>query len=283
MGTFLNTLGRETTLAAGGQERYPSFLDTHPATPERVQSAAARAKSLQRAAPRPIAADRGAFLAKLDGLVVDADPSQGVFDGPVFRHPDLDFRVVFPSGWQTANMPSAVAAAPQDRSSVIQLTLQAEGSDPRAAAQQALAKQGDAVVRQGAVTVGDRRAWQARLSQTTQQGRVGGLFTWIASGGRVYRLECIAAEARFDGFEPVCGRTVSSFRPLSAAERAEIRAHVLRVVRANAGETVAALTARSRSVWSAERVAVANGLEPGARLDAGRPVKVAVSAPYRSR
>jgi predicted Zn-dependent protease len=283
MGTFLNTLGRETTLAAGGQQRYPSFLDTHPATPERVQAAGARAKQLQRGPARPIAADRGVYFAKLDGLVVDADPSAGVFDGTVFRHPDLDFRVAFPSGWQTANTPAAVGAAPQDRASVIQLTLQAQGSDARAAARQALANQGDAIVRQGATSVGSQPAWQARLSQTTQQGKVGGLFTWIASGGRVYRLECIAAESRFQAFEPVCQRTVGSFRPLTRAERDEIRAHVLRVVAASSGETVAALAARSHSVWSAEWVAVANGLEPGARLERGRPVKIAVSAPYRSR
>jgi predicted Zn-dependent protease len=138
-------------------------------------------------------------------------------------------------------------------------------------------------VRQGATSVGNQRAYQARLSKNTQQGRLGALFTWIASGGRVYRVECIAAEARFESFEPTCLRTLSSFRPLTSAERDEIRMHVLRVVRANAVETVAALAARSQSVWSAERVAIANGLEPSARLERGRSVKVAVSAPYRPR
>jgi predicted Zn-dependent protease len=280
MASFLNTLGRETTLTSG-RERNPSWFDTHPATPERVQAAMARAKTLQRAPARPIASDRAAFLAKLDGLVVDADPSEGVFEGSTFLHPDLDFRLVFPSGWQTANTPNAVGAAPQDRSAVIQLGLQGPGDDPRAAAEQALANSGDAVVKHGALSIGDRRAYQARLSQNTQQGRVGGLFTWIASDGRVYRIECMAAEARFDDFRDVCMRTVKSFRELAPGEREAIRMHVLRVVRANPGDTPAAIASRSDSPWSGERIAVANALEPGARLESGRPVKVAVSAPYQ--
>jgi len=282
MGTFLDTLGKETALETGGK-RNPSFLDTHPATPERVQSAAARAKSLVRAAPRPIAADRAAFFAKLNGLGVDADPAGGVFDGPVFLHPDFGFRVAFPAGWRTANSASAVGAAPQDRGAVIQLQLQGTGSDARAAAQQALAKSREAVVREAATRVGGLGAYEARLSQSGQQGRVGGLFTWVALGGRVFRIECIAPESRFEALGSACRNTVASFRPLDASDRASIRNHVLRIVTASSGETVAALTARSASAWSAQRVAIANGLDLSTRLERGRPVKVVVAEPYRPR
>jgi predicted Zn-dependent protease len=166
---------------------------------------------------------------------------------------------------------------------MIQLALQGEGSDPRAAAQRALAKAGDTIVRQGPSSVGELSAYQARLSQADQQGRVGGLFTWIASGGRVYRFECVAAEARFEGFEPACLRTVSSFRRLTQGERDAIRVRILHIAFANAGETPLALAARTGSAWSGERVAIANGLEPNARLERGRPVKIAVSAPYRPK
>jgi hypothetical protein len=36
-------------------------------------------------------------------------------------------------------------------------------------------------------------------------------------------------------------------------------------------------------VWRLEQVALANGLEPGARLAAGQRVKIAVEKPYRAR
>jgi hypothetical protein len=57
--------------------------------------------------------------------------------------------------------------------------------------------------------------------------------------------------------------------------------NVLRIARANGGETLAALVERSSSAWSAERTAIANALDSGARLEKGRAVKIAVRAPYR--
>ena len=281
MAEFLATLGRETTLALG-HKTYPSFLDTHPATPERVESAWARARSLARAPANPLARDRVAFLGQLDGLVVDEDPAAGLFEGSVFRQPDLDFRVVFPQGWKTANTPSAVGAAAADQSALIQLALAGRGSDPRAAAQQALAKQEVPVVQHGPIAIGALRGYQVRVSQASQQTKVGGLFTWIAHGGQIYRIECVAAEARFASFAPLCARTTQSFRPLDAADREAIRVHVLRVATARSGESLAALGARTGNVWSPERTAVANGLDAASGLRPDGRVKIAVSLPYRA-
>jgi predicted Zn-dependent protease len=281
MAEFLATLERETTQKLG-QTRQPSFLDTHPATPERVESAWARARTLARAPRKPIARDREAFLAKLDGLVVDENPAAGLFDGAVFRQPDLDFRIRFPSEWNTLNSPSVVGGVAPDRSALIQLSLAGAGSDPRAAAQQALAKQDVPVVQHGPVSIGALRGYEVRLTQTSQQGKVGGLFTWIAHGGQIYRIECVAAEARFARFAPVCASTTRSFRPLDAADRRLIRAHVLRTATARAGETLAALGVRTGNVWSPERTAVVNGMASASALPADRLLKIAVGIPYPS-
>lgn len=281
MPEFLATLGRETTLQLG-QERMPSFLDTHPATPERVESGWARARSLARARANPIAPDRAAFLAKLDGLVVDEDPAGGLFDGTVFRQPVLDFRIRFPSEWRTANSASAVAAVAPDQSAMIQLGLAGAGSDPRAAAQKALAKQDVPVVEHGPISIGALRGYQVRLSQATQQGKMAGLFTWIAHGGQIYRVECIAAEARFARFAPLCENTTKSFRPLDAADRQKIQAHVLRVATLRSGETLAALGARTGNVWTPEQTAVANAMASLSAFPPDRRVKIAVAVPFRA-
>jgi predicted Zn-dependent protease len=280
MAQFLDTLGRETTLALG-QERMPSWLDTHPATPERVESAWSRARSLARAPAKPIARDRAAFLGKLDGLLVDEDPAGGLFDGAVFRQPVLDFRIRFPAEWRTANSASAVAAVAPDQSGLIQLGLAGAGSDPRAAAQKALAKQDLPVVEHGPIAIGALRGYQVRLSQPTQQGKMGGLFTWIAHGGQIYRVECIASETRFDRVAPLCASTTKSFRPLDAADRQRIHAHVLRVATARSGETLAALGARTGNVWSAEQTAVANAMKSASAFPPDRKLKVAVAVPFR--
>ena len=279
MAEFLSTLERETTLERG-EQRYPSFLDTHPATPERVQSAIGRAKSLARAPSNPIARDRAAFLKTLDGLVVDEDPAAGLFESTLFRQPDLDFRVAFPEGWKTVNSPAAVGGAASDQSAMIQLSIQGQGSDPRAGAEAFLAKEKLPVVSHGPTSVGALPGYQVRVKQTTQQGEIGALFTWIAHRNEIYRLECVAAEARFARFAPVCERTVESFRPLDAADREQIRTHVLRIESARPGESLAALGVRTGNVWSPDKTAVANGLDSPSRLPADGLVKIAVAVPY---
>ncbi len=281
MAEFLATLERETTQQLGG-ERRPSFLDTHPATPERVESAWARARTLARAQARPIASDRAAFLDKLDGLVVDEDPAGGLFDGAVFRQPVLDFRITFPEEWRTANSASAVGAVAPDQSALIQLGLAGAGSDPRAAAQNALAQLEIPVLEHGPVSIGALRGYQVRLSQPSQQGKVGGLFTWIAHDGQVYRVECVAAEARFARFSPLCTSTTRSFRPLDADDRRMIQAHVLRIATVRSGETLAAVSARTGNVWSEERTAVVNAMATLTALPADRRLKIAVAVPYRA-
>jgi len=281
MAEFLATLGRATKQVLG-QERSPSFLDTHPATPERVESAWARARTLARARANPIARDRVAFLGKLDGLLVGDDPAGGLFDGKVFRQPVLDFRITFPPGWSTENSPSTVAAVGPDLASLIQLGLAGAGNDPRMAAQEALAKQGTPVLEHGAVSIGALRAYQVRMSQPSQQGNVGALFTWIAHGGQVYRVECVANEIRWVRLAPLCAGTTQSFRPLDASDRQKIRAHVLRIATARSGETLVTLGARTDNVWSPERTAVANGMATWSALPADRLLKIAVAVPYRA-
>jgi predicted Zn-dependent protease len=75
-------------------------------------------------------------------------------------------------------------------------------------------------------------------------------------------------------------RMTASARPLLAADRDRVLESRLRIRRATAGETVAQLTSRG-GAWSAERIAVANGIASDARLEAGWPVKVPVTQQYR--
>ena len=55
------------------------------------------------------------------------------------------------------------------------------------------------------------------------------------------------------------------------------------MVRANAGESLAALASRSGNVWQIEQAALANGVEAGATLAAGQRIKLAIERPYVAR
>ncbi|MEN8184191.1 MAG: M48 family metalloprotease, partial [Myxococcota bacterium] len=85
---FLATLEREEVAAGTARDR-TSWLDSHPATPERRRDAERRAQKLSDAA-RPETPDgRSEVLARLDGLVVGPDPSGGLFVEGRFLHPGL--------------------------------------------------------------------------------------------------------------------------------------------------------------------------------------------------
>jgi hypothetical protein len=54
-------------------------------------------------------------------------------------------------------------------------------------------------------------------------------------------------------------------------------------VKAQAGETIEALTARSHSAWKASQVTVANGFKASDVLKDGQLVKIAVEEPYAGK
>jgi predicted Zn-dependent protease len=284
MASFLGALDREVTLRLG-QPRRPTFLDSHPSTPERVTATAARARTLgTRGGPAPLAA-RNAFGGHLAGLLVDEDPADGVVRDASFLHPDLDFVLRFPSGWKVQNGRAAVGAQEPEGQALAVLQGQERGSDPRLAAEHFLRTNAQSLelLDHGAFDDAAVPGYRARAKVALQQGVAGAELFWLAQHGTVYRLQCLAGAQAFSGFVQGFERTAASFRPLDAEERASIRERRLLIVSASAGEALEALARRGGNVWPLEQVALANGLEPGAKLSAGQRVKIAVEKPYRGR
>ncbi len=69
-------------------------------------------------------------------------------------------------------------------------------------------------------------------------------------------------------------RAVDSFRALSDSERGQIREDRIAIVKARAGETLAALLEQDRSRWPAGEAAVANATLPETPLSAGQSIKI---------
>jgi predicted Zn-dependent protease len=277
--TFLDTLGREEALVSDGP-RKPSFFDSHPATPDRVKNTTKHAKDLKQAQREPIAPSRDAFLAKLDGLVVGQRAANGIVEGSTYRHPDLNFYVQFPASWTVDNTPVQLAAAPKEGGKAIALRAVAQGNDPLDGVR-ALEK-----------------ATKSSLMSKTQTTTINGLpaakmqvgdskvtadLTWIAYGGMVYQLAGIAETRSFESVRPLFQSTVQSFRPLTPDERNGIREKRIRLVKAQGGETVGALAARSGSAWKASQVAVANSLKETDTLQQGQVIKITIEEPYTGK
>jgi predicted Zn-dependent protease len=114
-------------------------------------------------------------------------------------------------------------------------------------------------------------------------GRIAGRITWIAHGGRVYRLDNLAQGVNVER-DLVRGDVFTrSFRPLAPGDRAGIRVQRLRLAAAREGESLADFSQRTGNDWDAQRTAIANGLFASVRLEAGQLLKIAVLEAYTVR
>jgi predicted Zn-dependent protease len=283
MAAFFVTLGAETALGAkesGRRPRGPSFFDTHPGTPERVRAAEERAASLVRAEPAPLAGTRAELLARLDGLRVAPDPREGLFREELFLHPDLDFALRFPAGWQTQNARDAVAAVAPRGEAVLVLRLQGRGDDPRAAAIE-FAREHQLVLSDlQRVPLEGLSGVRALAGVPTREGAFVADLTFVAHGGLIFRLAGAAPVAHYEAHARELAEASRSFRRLSGRERESFEIVLLRPVRARPGERITQLTARTKSAWSPERVAVANAMPLAEPLSGDALLKLARTEPY---
>ena len=279
--SLLKSLGQAEKLRSG-EQRQSSFFDTHPATEERVAKTAQRATQLNASPGHPIAKNRAALMAKLDGLLVGSDPAKGVFIGDDFMHPDLDFYLSFPAKWEKHNTSEvAIALAPGKKSAVL-LEVVGRGDDPVAVAQQFEKKMGVKLFKKGSkAEINGLPAVHATRRMETSEGVVGVLFTWIAHEGLVYRITGMSPNESFDTYREILMKTATSFRPLAAEDRSKIKETRLRVAKAREGETLEELGRRVNNAWSLAETAVANGLPQTSRLSKDQLIKVAIAQPYK--
>jgi len=275
---LLTSLDREVKLSENGG-RKPSFFDTHPPTPDRVEKTAARAKDLTRVSIPPISASREEFLRRLDGLVVGARAANGVVKGTSFLHPDLKFFIGFPDGWKIQNSPQKILAAGADGESAVVIGAVAEGNDPLEGARRLEKNAGQ----KGIVSKTSRTTINGLPAARTQlhaDGKVMVDLTWIAYEGLVFQVAGLAESKQFDRLKPVFDQVANSFRPLTASERAGITEMRIRLVTGRDGETIGELKQRTGSAWSEEEIAVANGLNVSDQIREGQLLKVAKTESY---
>ena len=272
---FLHALEREQKLQSD-EARTISFFDSHPATPERVNNTAKHAREVTRAEASPIAADRSAFLEKLDGLIIGPHPADGVFVNNLFLQPELDFSIRFPASWKTENSRQAVLAKKKEHSTFSLLQMAAQGDDPLVVPR-ALSKKngGNLLDKVERFQIGELPAARVVLQTQTKLGATILDLTWIAYGGVVYQIVGASPFKTYEKDAPIFRQIFQSFRPLTQSERMNITVTRLRLAHAHENETLQSFAIRTKSVWTDETAAVANGLSTDTRLKEGQLLKFA--------
>jgi predicted Zn-dependent protease len=275
----MDALTEEQKLEGGRDPNRMSFFDSHPTTPDRARDGREYASTLMVAPANRVAIDRGAFVQRLDGLVVGESARAGVFVNLRFVHPELDFTLSFPEGWEQENSPSAVLAYPNDESAVLALQVAGEGDDPAAVADE-VESQVALLERSGPKTINGLPAESAvtRIVDSGQEIYIS--LTWIAKDGLIYQILGATTSGRWGEHRPTFEATAESFRAPSADELDEVHENRLRLATAKADETLSAIAKRTKSQWSSAKMAVANAMTTKAKLSGGEPIKVSKREPY---
>jgi predicted Zn-dependent protease len=284
MSTFLKDLGQMERLLLG-HARAPTFFDTHPGSRERAAANAVRAHEIRWKRDPRLGDTRASHLRRIDGIALGQRPEGGIFEGDRFLHPDLDFQVRFPEGWETQNSNRAVGAVAPRGDAVVFLTADQPEGEPREMAEAFLAKTQEeqplTLLESQPVKIGRLDAWRMKVEGSGRGGSVTIYWIFFPYRGTTWRITCMAPSRVERKYAGRMLNTARSFRPLTPEERNAIQSERLRVVEARPGEDLTALGQRTGNAWDPSRTAVFNGLFSNHRFEGGEFVKIARVEPYR--
>lgn len=282
MSTFMTTLAREDALQEHDRSMMPIFA-SHPPSTERAEETAKTAEKLEKAPPHPIAPDRAAFLAKLEGLVVGVPASEGVFIDDRFLHADMGFALTFPPEWEKLNAHSFVLAQDEALKAFFVLKLAAteeeDAGDPMKVAHR-FAEENGLAEGPELIEINGLKAAQGVHIEGRGPSAMRAELTWVALDGYVFQLAGVGPEMAWKTLGPIMEAATDSFHGLTPIERKEIFEDRLRIATAEEGETLEMLTERTGSTWDVAELAIANGLDDDVVLEAGRLVKITKREPY---
>lgn len=268
MAEMFRTLQRQGGGASEGS--IPEWLSTHPDPGNRVENTLQRIASTT--LPTGLSIDRDRFLQATEGLVFGDNPRQGFFQGGVFLHPDLRFRMDFPNGWRTLNQASQVAGISPEQDAVIVLTLAGQAA-PASALQQFLSQQGIQPRGTSGASINGLPAASASFLAQTEQGVIGGWIAFIQHAGTTFQLLGYTPQQRLTMYDNVLRQSVGSFRTLTDPAALNVKPARVRLVRLPRPMTLTEFNQAYPSTIPLDQLALANGVEPTTRLAAGMLVK----------
>ena len=282
--TMLGQLTRSAALEArlqGDRSRStPEWASTHPLSENRMQQASQLSRQTGRAGQG--LRNRDAFLAQLDGAMVDDDPEQGIIDGRSFTHPDLGMQFIVPTGYMMQNGTRAV-------------TIQGSGAQAQFSGGRYTGNIDNYIyeVLQG-LTEGKVQLSMGPIQRTTVNGIPAsyvtaransssgavdvGVFAYQWDRDTMYHFVTLTRGGY--GLQPFASM-FNSLRRISPAEAAAIRPKVIDVVTVQRGDTIQGLASRmAYRDFQLDRFLALNGLNANSPLAPGQKVKLVV---YGSR
>ena len=284
--TLLAQITRSTALESriqGDRNRStPEWASTHPLSENRAAQASQIARQTGRIGSG--LRNRDAFLAQIQGMMVDDDPAQGVIDGRIFTHPDLHLAFAVPTGFLMQNSTRKVSiqgSAGQAEFSGGRFTGRMDDYISRVLQQLTEGRVQLALGPMQSTTVNGIPATYVVGRANTSSGGVDvGVFAYQWSPDTIYHFVTLTRAGQ--GLAPFA-TMVDSLRRISAAEAAAIRPRVINVVTVARGDTVQSLANRmAYRDFRVDRFLALNGLAANSSLVPGQRVKLVVYGARRA-
>lgn len=264
-------------VSATAGQRIPEWQSTHPDPGNRIEATEARLKKVT----VPLdgkKVKRDEFLKVIDGMVFGDNPRQGFFKGTAFLHPDLAFQLEFPSGWKTANQPSAVLGMSEKQDAQVQLSLGGTTA-PAEALKAFLAQQGVTPGQASQAPINGNTAARGVFTAQNQDGsQLNGLVAYVSYGGTTYQLMGLTTSAGWSAYRGSFDQFVNSFRRLTDQAALNVKPNRISIARVTQPTTLAEFNRRYPSAIEIDQLALINGLaDGGAELEPGDLVKRVVA------
>jgi predicted Zn-dependent protease len=280
MVSFLEALNANDRLEAsksgGKRSETPSWLASHPRTPDRIERAASATEAGEPGAQNRLGRDE--YLASIDGMVYGDSPAQGFVRDGTFIHPELGFKFAAPAGFKLVNTPAAVLGQGGSGRAMIFDMAKAQGSgDPATYIQREWVGEKQQVQDLHSLTVDGRPAAlgfaRVRFNNSSAVAMLGAV---KGDGNAIYRFLFVSQDMRSD--RPAYERSLQSLARLTPAEAQQYRPLRIKIVTVQPGDTIDTFV-RQMAVEELPRETfeVLNDLGDGRRrLEAGEKVKLVV-------
>lgn len=280
--TMLASLAAQTSLdarrAGKSEKSLPEWASTHPDPASRVLRARQKATATGAASKVRNAAT---FIDKLDGMLYDDDPKQGIVDGQTFRHPDLRMTFTAPAGYAMSNGTSAVTMGGSGGKA--QLSGGNHAGDLRGYVGKVFQAVGgqNTQLNYGTVNTtqinGLQVAYATATAQTQSSGAVDvSVYAYEFSPTSAFHFVTMAPGGQ--GVGPFSSM-VQSMRRMTTEEAAKVKGREIDIVTVRSSDTIQSLAARmAYDDYKVERFLVLNGLASNATLNPGQKVKVVVNS-----
>ncbi len=252
----------------GRQPRtYHGTFATHPSNDARLLQVVGEANKYTVANPRE---GRSDYLQKMAGVYFGDSPDQGVIRNNALLHEKLGLAIQFPPGWRVQNRPDRVVALSPKGDAVVELQQGPKHDRALETLQKGVKLDAGARYDSGSLS-----GYPAAFAAGAQQGKPV-VVAAVVFYGTQYLIGGMAKDkAVYERERSAMRAAINSFRAITPAERLAARPHLLQLITAQPGMTMATLARQSPLGADAEsQLRLMNDLYPSGEPKPGQLLKI---------